>query len=450
VNGSSLRIALLTSSLGEGHVAAARALAAALREAGDPIEIETIDFWSLMNPVVAKMVRQAYLDTIAEEPELYDAAYRLEQRTWRSLFDASRSVPSPLEIFIDHFNARVARAYDEALDTELGEPYRSDRLIMRQLSASLSGRRRNATAFRTVVRPALVRWVWMRLSRRLEKLVFAFRPHAAIATQMNPAALLAAMKMRRALRLPLFAVPTDFGIHDAWLQPGVDVLCVAHETVTQSPLPRGSVIHATGMPLMPAFRHPPERGEARAELGLHAERPLVLVGGGGLGLGVARLSERILAEVPEVVVAAVSGRNAAARAALQALAPRHAERLIDCGWTERMPAWLRAADVVVGKPGGLTVAETLACGRYLLAIHSPGGQEGFNARFLVEHGAGELVQEAELGARLRVLFAAPAERRMLEAQAAATGRRDGAARIAELVLDTARGARSSTRDRVPA
>jgi UDP-N-acetylglucosamine:LPS N-acetylglucosamine transferase len=296
----------------------------------------------------------------------------------------------------------------------------------------------------------LSRWAWSRLTRRLEQRVNEFRPHAAIATQMGPAALLADIKRRRGLKLPLIAVPTDFGIHDFWLQRGIGAFCVAHESVTRPDLPPGSVLHATGLPLMPIFRHLPTRAVARAELGLHPERPMVLVAGGGLGLGVARLSARILAEVPDAAVVAVSGRNAEARAALEKLAPRYPDRLVDCGWTDHMPVWLRAADVVVGKPGGLTVAEALACGRCMLAIHSPGGQEGFNVHFLVEHGAGALVRDGELGERLRALCADPVQLEILQSRAAALGRRDGAAQIAALALDAARAAREAIMTGVPA
>ena len=52
--------------------------------------------------------------------------------------------------------------------------------------------------------------------------------------------------------------------------------------------------------------------------------------------------------------------------------------------------------MVVGKPGGLTVAEVLACGRPLLATRALGGQEGFNVRFLERHGVGRLVPEEAL------------------------------------------------------
>lgn len=433
------RILLLTSSLGSGHLMASKAVAAAMRESCPSIEIETVDFWSLMDREVAAAVRHAYLDMLATEPELYDSVYRLDQHIWRSLFDAELSLAPALETFIDHFSIRIDQANDDGPDTVTGARHRSDRLLLRQVCASLARRRRNDAAFRQFVRPALFRWIWAALCRRLEQRLTEFEPHAAVATQMGPAALLAWIKHRRALGLPVIAVPTDFGIHDFWLQKGIGCYCVAHESVVHSDLPAGSLVRATGIPLMPAFRQLPERDEARAELGLPGGRPIVLVAGGGLGLGVGELSQRILTAAPKATVVALTGRNADARASLHALAKRDSDRLVICEWTDRMPYWLRASDLVVGKPGGLTVAESLACGRYLLAVRSPGGQEGFNVRFLDHHGVGTMVRDEELGVRLQSLLAQPEQLRTLQARAASLGRRDGAARIAALAFDAVHG-----------
>ena len=440
---ASLRVMLLTSSLGSGHMMASRALEAALQEKNPGMEIETMDVWSLMDPEVAGAVRQAYLDTITEEPQLYDDVYRLGQQTWRSLFDASESLPRRLETLIDHFSARVAQPNGSPRDPVAGDPHPSDRVLLRYLHASLARRRRNGAAARALIRPVLSRWIWARLSRRLEQRVSEFGPHAAIATQMGPAALLAGIRSRRRLALPLIAVPTDFGIHDFWVQRGVGCFCVPHETVTRPGLAAGSLVRATGLPLMPGFRQLPERHAARVELGLHPETSVVLVAGGGLGLGVRELSERILAQVPGAIVVAVNGCSTPTAEQAQAKVPASTRRLIHYGWTDRMPALLRAADVVVGKPGGLTVAESLACGRYLLAINSPGGQEGFNVRFLARHGAGELIHKEDVGERLRGLLADPHQVDGLQAHVASLGRRDGAMQIAALALDAAREGRAA-------
>ena len=87
-------------------------------------------------------------------------------------------------------------------------------------------------------------------------------------------------------------------------------------------------------------------------------------------------------------VLVMPGRNSDAQSALAKAQQLYPDRLRVCGWTERMDLFIRAADVVVGKPGGVTVAEVLACGRPLFATRSLGGQEGFNVDFLERHQVG--------------------------------------------------------------
>jgi hypothetical protein len=103
-------------------------------------------------------------------------------------------------------------------------------------------------------------------------------------------------------------------------------------------------------------------------------------------------------------------------------------------WTEQTEVFIRAADVVVGKPGGLTVAEALACGRPLLATRSLRGQEGFNVRFLEQHGVGRLVPEDDLLEGIESLLADSGELGRIQQRAWNLGKRDGAPRIAELAL----------------
>jgi processive 1,2-diacylglycerol beta-glucosyltransferase len=129
------------------------------------------------------------------------------------------------------------------------------------------------------------------------------------------------------------------------------------------------------------------------------------------------------------------GRNDEAQSALADLAGMHPHRLCIGGWTERMDLYIRAADIVVGKPGGVTLAEVLACGRPLLATRSLGGQEGFNVGFLERHDVGALVRDHELFAKVQSMLAQPALLQAMQARAWALGSRHGAKRVTKMILD---------------
>jgi UDP-N-acetylglucosamine:LPS N-acetylglucosamine transferase len=57
-------------------------------------------------------------------------------------------------------------------------------------------------------------------------------------------------------------------------------------------------------------------------------------------------------------------------------------------YTDQMPAFIHASDIVISKAGGLIASETLACGKPMLITDVIEGQETGNAEYVVEHGAG--------------------------------------------------------------
>jgi UDP-N-acetylglucosamine:LPS N-acetylglucosamine transferase len=437
------RVLLLTSTLGAGHLRAAQAVETAMRRRLPQATIETLDFWSLMDRQVAYAVRQAYLRLVRARPDLYDRIYQLDQRTWRQMVEGNQALlPSSAEVLALLPDTRERRARSAAH----GSRFLSDRIVFPLLCAAVEGRPWSWTRISKVARVASIQWVWARLSARLEARLDAFRPDAVVITQMHPGVLLSSIKRRRRLNLATLAVLTDFGLHDFWIQPGIDRYCIAHEDIIGL---EGAEIDparlvVTGMPLMPGFSQPPSAQQARAQLGLDPHAPIVLVLGGGLGLGVESAAEQLLSRPGDWQVVVTAGHNGAACSFLAKIEASYGARLRVLGWTERMETAMCAADIVVGKPGGLTVAEALACARPLVATRSLGGQEGFNVRFLERHGAGRLVPEGELVHWIEsALRDRAALSRMREAMMR-LGRRDGAERIAELALNMAQARRAAS------
>lgn len=109
-------------------------------------------------------------------------------------------------------------------------------------------------------------------------------------------------------------------------------------------------------------------------------------------------------------------------------------------WTDEMAVLMRAADIVVGKPGGLTVSESLACGRPFIASCSVGGQEACNVRFLERYGIGCRLEPEELPGRLRELFENPSELVAWQTRAAEQAPRRSAMAVADLIERCARHA----------
>jgi processive 1,2-diacylglycerol beta-glucosyltransferase len=236
--------------------------------------------------------------------------------------------------------------------------------------------------------------------------------------------------------LPRFGlVVTDFGLHRYWAQPGVSTYFVATDTLAgqlRQRVRRGR-IEATGIPIDPVFAHAPPRAEARAALGLAPDRPVALVMGGGLGIGVEEGALAALrATDPAVQVLAVCGRNDGARCRLSSAGA--GERLRVYGHVGGMETFLSAADVVVGKPGGLTVSESLALGKPLVLTRAIPGAEEENTRAVVAEGAALCAPTDDaLAYQLRRLFGEPGLLEALSCAAHRIGRPHSAAAVAALL-----------------
>ncbi|HSI57261.1 MAG TPA: glycosyltransferase, partial [Ideonella sp.] len=132
---------------------------------------------------------------------------------------------------------------------------------------------------------------------------------------------------------------------------------------------------------------------------------------------------------------AVAGRNEAAKTALDALAAAHAGRLVAVGFTNEMHRLMRAADLVVTKPGGLTISECMALGKPMLLVSPIPGQEEHNAAYLLEEGAAWLAYDAiGLAYKLQRLMAQPATLAAMAARCRVLGRPDAAAAVLGRVL----------------
>src|SRR5262249_57464786 len=112
----------------------------------------------------------------------------------------------------------------------------------------------------------------------------------------------------------------------------------------------------------PAFLEARRKDEARAALALPANGKIVLVSGGGWGVGRLETAVEVALALPEVeLVVCLGGRNDELRGRVERRFAAQ-ERVRVEGFTEAMPDWLAAADVLVYSTAGLTILEALIRG----------------------------------------------------------------------------------------
>lgn len=425
-----LRVLFLTSNLGFGHTRAAAAIENELA-AGHNLQAEYLDLWSLMDEEVSGSVKDGYLRMATEHPDYYQKLYDLDVGLWRQLSGEAPADPSIKAFLSDQrqrwfperstwFNSRGQNLDQALLNTFIS------------LICSNQERRLHRVILRSILllmREALV--------SRLREHIVRYEPDVVIATQMYPAALLSHLKKKQNFRhIPSVGVITDYGLHTAWVRPQTDFYCVATEELADVLGREGvspSRIRVTGIPLMPQFRRVMSEQGARRQLGLDVNRRTVLVTGGQYGIGIVKPVADLLRTHPGYQILVTSGSSPRETVKLKHLERQYPNQLQVFGWVEDMSKLLCAADVVVGKPGGLSVSETLACGRPFLATCSLGGQERHNVDFLRRNGMGDLIDLDRLPAVLESMFSPGGDLANIKRRAYDLGKRDGATRIAHLV-----------------
>jgi 1,2-diacylglycerol 3-beta-galactosyltransferase len=298
---------------------------------------------------------------------------------------------------------------------------------------------------------ALVRFCEPLYRERLRDLFVDYQPDVIISVHplLNHAALRARDDAHMA-HVPVVTVITDLGkVHESWLVPNADAVVVPAREVHQRALSRGvptTRLHLLGHPIHPKFDDVVgSKAKLRAQLGLPpAETPVVMLMAGGEGGGKLLSTARALAKARlpiELVV--VCGRNESLVQKLGELAPSLPTPMHVLGFTDKIPEYFRAVDLLVTKAGPGTLAEANAAQLPVVVYDYVPGQERGNVDFVRRNdlGAIALTGASAVVAAVRSLIGQPdrleAIRRNQESVAPVRSSRRIAALISEIIENAA-------------
>ena len=224
------------------------------------------------------------------------------------------------------------------------------------------------------------------------------QPDIVVTTYPFYQGILAAIFAAERQHLPLATVVTDLAaVNKLWFHPVADLCVVPTPDVYQQALAAGlppETVKLTGLPVRPDLAlESIDQADLRTRLGCRPELFTVLA------IGSKRLEhlDEALRSLNHsgwpLQLVTVAGGNPGLYQRLQATDWHVPTHVYD--YVADMGTFLRAADCVLSKAGGLIVSEALACGQPLMLVDVIPGQETPNADFVIAGGAGVLAQDSE-------------------------------------------------------
>lgn len=316
------RVLILSASAGTGHVRAADALAKSFAGQKWVEAVEHLDALDYTNKLFHNFYSKFYLRLVKSAPEVLGWAYKASDEPWKT--DAMR--------------------------------LRLDRLQ----------------------------------SQKLVKFIRRFRPDIVICTHFMPTGIIAHLIENGIIQTHLSVVVTDMDMHAMWLSQTFHRYFVAMEETKAHLLALGlpeDRITVSGIPVDPVFAEPADRHALRREFGLDPDRFTLLFSAGAYGVCPAEFVVTRLQQMRHPIqTLVICGKNAELQERVQYLVGEENPNFKVLGYTRRMHDLMKASDLYLGKPGGLTTAEALACGLPMAILTPIPGQEERNSDHLLEEG----------------------------------------------------------------
>jgi len=217
------------------------------------------------------------------------------------------------------------------------------------------------------------------------------KPDVVVSTHFLSSDVVAYLKRHGILQSRLITIITDFGVHPFWIAQGTDFYCVASEATRSILISRGVSslsIRITGIPTDLKFNGVHDRDIIRNRIGISKECKTVLVVTGSFGIGPI---ESIVKQLcPDYHVLAVCARN---KRLYRKLTIKAYPNTNIYGYVDNLDELMAACDIIITKPGGLTISELLCMDLIPLFIAAIPGQEAINASIMENAGIGQTIHD---------------------------------------------------------
>ena len=216
-------------------------------------------------------------------------------------------------------------------------------------------------------------------------------PDFIISTHFLPSAIATNLKRTGKINSRAISVVTDFGIHPFWISEGTDIYIVASSYTKQLLMLEGveeERIKVLGIPIHPKFSRQYDRGQLSKKMGIEQNRFTVLVVTGSFGIGPVEGIVDLLHKDVQILV--VCARN---RRLFKRLKNKNYPSVRIFGFIENIQELMAVSDMIITKPGGMSISELLVMELVPIFISAIPGQETQNVEAMKRYGIGTIAKK---------------------------------------------------------
>jgi len=226
-------------------------------------------------------------------------------------------------------------------------------------------------------------------SLKLAPLIEEHKPDVIISTHPFATEMVSHLKGKGVTSAPLICLMTDYGPHRAWIAPNVDAYVVSTADMIPEMEAMGvkkEKIYPFGIPVSDVFFNEGNKSALREKFGMDPNLPTILIMAGSFGVTNIMKIYKDLVQLPlDFQVIIITGRNRKLYEAFTQELDETPKKTKLVYFTDEVENYMHASDLLITKPGGLTVSEALACNIPLAVFDAIPGQEEDNAKFLLTH-----------------------------------------------------------------
>ncbi len=226
----------------------------------------------------------------------------------------------------------------------------------------------------------------------LERFLQAHSYDGIICTHVVSAMMLTELKRRGSLPTKTYLVTTDHVCHPGTEETSLDAYFIPSKELTEDFCKNGipaSKIIPTGIPAAHDFYTKLSKTEAKRKLGIAEDKKIVLLMGGSMGCGpIKALVKKLPKRLPENgMLIVICGSNRRLYNTLAAAPLGDKVQII--GYTDAVPLYMDAAELMLTKPGGLSCTEAAAKALPMIFFDVISPYEMANVSFFTERGCAQ-------------------------------------------------------------